>query len=102
MKYYHLVRRGESKTDFYFYLKDGKLHIFGSPAKGILDPVVQQRIEEICHAIGCTYEVIDTGGFMNQIILTRMPNVNVEQVVGDDLGNTPLEDAEYLFFTTGQ
>lgn len=97
MKYYHLVRRGESKTDFYFYLKDGKLHIFGSPAKGTLDPVVQQRIEEICHAIGCTYEVIDTGDFMNQIILTRMPNVNVEQVVGDDLGNTPLEDAEYLF-----
>ena len=97
MKYYHLVRRGESKTDFYFYLKDGKLHIFGSPAKGTLDPVVQQRIEEICHAIGCTYEVIDSGDFMNQIILTRMPNVNVEQVVGDDLGNTPLEDAEYLF-----
>ena len=97
MKYYHLVRRGESKTDFYFYLKDGKLHIFGSPAKGTLDPVVQQRIEEICHAIGCTYEVIDTEDFMNQIILTRMPNVNVEQVVGDDLGNSPLEDAEYLF-----
>ena len=74
MKYYHIVQKGESKVDFYFYLQDGKLHIWGSHSKGELDPIVQRRIEEICHDIGCTYEFVDTGDFMNQIVLTRIPH----------------------------
>ena len=74
MKYYHIVQKGESKVDFYFYLQDGKLHIWGSAAKGELDPIVQRRLEEICHDIGCTYEFVDTGNFMNQIVLTRIPH----------------------------
>ena len=72
MKCYHMVLKGESKVDFHFYLKNGKLHIFGSQSIGALDKAVQARIEEICHSIGCTYELVDTEDFRNQIVLTRI------------------------------
>ena len=97
MKYYHLIRKGKSKIDFYFYLKDGKLHIWGSASKGELDPIVQNRIEEICHDIGCTYEFVDTGDFMNQLVLTRMPHVQECDYTGYDQEPSMTDDDAYLF-----
>lgn len=97
MKCYHMVLKGESKVDFHFYLKNGKLHIFGSQSIGTLDKAVQARIEEICHSIGCTYELVDTEDFRNQIVLTRIPNAIEETPFVSNLDNKGLEDTEYLF-----
>lgn len=97
MKYYHIVQKGESKVDFYFYLQDGKLHIWGSAAKGELDPIVQRRLEEICHDIGCTYESVDTGDFMNQIVLTRIPQRQECDYTGYVQDPSVTDDDAYLF-----
>ena len=97
MKYYHIVQKGESKVDFYFYLQDGKLHIWGSNSKGDLDPMVQRRIEEICYDIGCTYEFVDTGGFMNQIVLTRMPHTQECDYTGYGQEPSVIDDDAYFF-----
>ena len=97
MKYYHIVQKGESKVDFYFYLQDGKLHIWGSHSKGELDPIVQRRIEEICYDIGCTYEFVDTGNFMNQIVLTRMPHRQECDYTGYAQEPSVTDDDAYFF-----
>ena len=97
MKYYHIVQKGESKVDFYFYLKDGKLHIWGSHSKGELDPIVQRRIEEICYDIGCTYEFVDTGDFMNQIVLTRIPHRQECDYTGYAQEPSVTDDDAYFF-----
>ena len=97
MKYYHIVQKGESKVDFYFYLQDGKLHIWGSAAKGELDPIVQRRLEEICHDIGCTYESVDTGDFMNQIVLTRIPQRQECDYTGYVQNPSVTDDDAYFF-----
>ena len=97
MKYYHIVQKGESKVDFYFYLKDGKLHIWGSHSKGELDPMVQRRIEEICYDIGCTYEFVDTGDFMNQIVLTRIPHRQECDYTGYAQEPSVTDDDAYFF-----
>ena len=97
MKYYHIVQKGESKVDFYFYLQDGKLHIWGSAAKGELDPIVQRRLEEICHDIGCTYESVDTGDFMNQIVLTRIPQRQECDYTGYVQDPSVTDDDAYFF-----
>ena len=97
MKYYHIVQKGESKVDFYFYLKDGKLHIWGSNSKGELDPIVQRRIEEISQDIGCTYEFVDTGDFMNQIVLTRIPNRQECDYTGYVQEPSVTDDDAYFF-----
>ena len=97
MKYYHMVQKGESKIDFYFYLKDGKLHIFGPGAKGDIDPVVQRRIEAICNEIGCTYEFIDTGYFMKQLVLSKAPESSHVYTMGYDLNMVELDEQEYAF-----
>ena len=97
MKYYHIVQKGESKVDFYFYLQDGKLHIWGSHSKGELDPIVQRRLEEICHDIGCTYESVDTGDFMNQIVLTRIPQRQECDYTGYVQDPSVTDDDAYFF-----
>lgn len=97
MKYYHIVQKGESKVDFYFYLQDGKLHIWGSHSKGELDPMVQRRIEEICYDIGCTYEFVDTGDFMNQIVLTRIPHRQECDYTGYAQEPSVTDDDAYFF-----
>ena len=97
MKYYHMVLKGESKVDFHFYLKDGKLHILGSHVKGTLDKAVQTRIEEICDSIGCTYEFVDAGECMKQIVLTRMSYRQECDYTGCSEEPSVTDDDAYLF-----
>ena len=97
MKCYHMVLKGQSKVDFHFYLKNGKLHILGSQLTGTLDKAVQTRIEEICDSIGCTCEIVDTGDFMNQLVLTRMPHRQECDYTGYVQESSVTDEDAYLF-----